>query len=318
MRRAATLPPEFAGLSGQVQYVQRQTMNEYSSSCPNCGGVVHRGGDWPDRFRMFTDGKIRGWCRKCEYLWFPDMADPDWRPDAAEIARRAKEAEEALQRSIEQAQNALEELRGARRWLEYHEQMNENGRMNWNLRGLNDFWQDWWKLGYTVDFGGSASLTIPIWGYDWQVNNIKHRLLAPNGNGKYIQEKRGIPAAPFVCNPDKKTGALLVCEGEIKSMVTFATIDADTIQVVGIPTATPNADMIAPFLDYDPIYICPDPDTFIPPKRGAQSAAERLAELFGRERVRLIELPDKVDDLIVDGLLDKDGLRQAFKRARRL
>jgi len=318
MNREVPLPSEFIGLSGQVHHVQRWSSREYSSSCPNCGGVPHRDGELPDRFRMFLDGKVRGWCRKCEFVWFPDMADPDWRPDAEEIARRAKEAEEALQRSIERAQASIAELRAARRWLEYHEQMNENGRMNWSIRGLSDFWQNWWKLGYTVDFGGSASLTIPIWGYDWQVNNIKHRLLNPNGQGKYIQEMRGVPASAFICDPDRKDGHLLVCEGEIKSMVTFATIDSPTIQVIGLPTATPSSDMLEQFQQYDPIYICPDPDTFTPAKRGSKSSAERLAELFGRERVRVIELPDKIDDLIVDGHLDKDGLRQAFKRARRI
>lgn len=317
MIREYPLPTEFIGLSGKVQYIQRQGASEYSSSCPKCGGNIHPGGDWPDRFRMFTDGKIRAWCRKCDFKWFPDMAEPDWRPSAEEIAQRAKEAEAALQRSIEQAQAALEELRQARKWLEYHEQMSENGRMNWRTRGLDDMWQDWWKLGYTTDYGGSATITIPIWGHGWQVNNIKHRLLNPNGKGKYIQETRGVPAAPFICDPDRTSGHLLICEGEIKSMVTFSLIDSATIQVAGLPTSTPNEQMLALFSDYEPIYVCPDPDTFCQSGK-AKSPAERMVDMLGRERVRVIELPEKIDDMINDGILDKDGLRRAFKRARRL
>lgn len=318
MSTPASLPAEFIALSNQVDYVQRHSDVEYSSSCPQCGGVPHRNGELPDRFRMFTDGKIRGWCRKCDFKWYPDMADPDWRPDAEEIARRAQAAEDALQRSIEQAKSALEELRQARKWLEYHQQMPEVGRANWMYRGLDNFWIDWWKLGYTADYLGSATITIPIWGYDWQVNNIKHRFLNPNGKGKYIQETRGVPASPFICDPERKDGHLLICEGEIKSMVTFATIDSNTVQVAGMPTATPSQDMLDLLYDYEPIYVCPDPDTFIPSAPGKTSQAERLVSMLGRERVRVIELPDKIDDLIVAGNLDKDGLRKAFKRARRL
>ena len=333
MRREAPIPSGFEGLTGKIQYVQRKTANEYSSSCPECGGVTHQGqgGEWPDRFRMFTTDKIRGWCRKCDYLWWPDMNEPDWRPDAEEIARRAKAAEERLQLEIEKAQSTLSEMRQARAWLEYHEQLTPNARAQWLLRGLGSTWVDWWQLGYNDNFDmwrkdgddwekwwTTPTLTIPIWGNDWQVNNIKHRLLnVPPKGGKYQQEKRGIPAAPFLCDPDRKDGMLMIAEGEIKAMVTFATIDSPSIQVAGIPTVTPSQDMIDSFAEYDPVYICLDPDGFQKPSREKAAPIDRVAEMVGA-RARIVELPDKIDDLILAGHLDKDGIRRAFKRARKI
>lgn len=331
MRREYPIPSGFEGLTGKVDYVQKKTMSEYSSSCPKCGGNQHQNGDWPDRFRMFTNGKVRGWCRQCDFNWYPDLEE-DWRPDAEEIAKRAKAAEESLQREIEKAQSVLGEMRHARQWLEYHDQLTPNARAMWKLRGISETFIDYWQLGFSDTFDlwrkngetwenwwQTSTLTIPIWGYDWEVNNIKHRLVNVPPNGpKYKQEKSGIPAAPFICDPDRKNGHLLICEGEIKSMVTFQTIDSATIQVAGIPTVTPSSEMVDSFKEYDPIYICLDPDAYQRPSRDTQSPIERVVNLFGNKTVKVIELPDKIDDLIVDGLLDKDSLRGAFKRARRL
>jgi len=331
VNRLAELPGEFAALEGLVEHVQRQTANEYSSTCPQCGGGVHQNGELPDRFRMFTDGKTRAWCRRCDYHWYPDMAG-DWQPPDPETLRlRAEQAERDLERSIAQAQSTLDELRRARRWIEYHQGMSENGRMLWRLRGLQDFWVDWWKLGYTPNYElwrkngetwenwwQSPTLTIPVWGNGWQVNNIKHRLLnTPPGGGKYQQEKRGVPPAAFFCDPDRADGPLMICEGEIKSMVTFALIDSSTIQVTGLPTATPAPEMLAQFSGYDPVYVCLDPDAFIKPDRDRPAPIERMVGIIG-SRARVIELPDKIDDLINGDHLDKAALRRAFARARRL
>lgn len=331
MRREYPLPPGFEGLTGKVNYVQKRTVTEYSSSCPKCGGNVHANGEWPDRFRMFTTGKVRGWCRQCDFNWYPDLEE-DWRPNAEEIAARAKAAEESLQREIQRAQVTLEEMRQARMWLEYHDNLTGNARAVWRMRGLSDTFIDYWQLGYSdtftlwrkngefwEDWWNTATLTIPIWDNGWQVNNIKHRLLDVPPNGpKYQQERRGIPAAPFVCEPDRDDGFLLICEGEIKAMVTFQTIDSPDVQIVGMPTVTPSQDMIDRFTEYDPVYICLDPDAYLRPNKDTKAPIERLVNLFGNKKVKVIELPYKIDDLILAGSLDKAGIKRAMRRARRL
>lgn len=255
--------------------------------------------------------------------------------DPIEAARRAteraKQAELELEQKIEQAQRALEELRKARTWLEYHTNTKSPSyswsRELWHERGIDDFFIDFWQLGYCedytlwrkdcgewLDWWHSPTLSIPIWSHGWQVNNVKHRLLnAPDRGGKYIQEKRGVPASPFIANPDLATGPLLLLEGEIKSMVGFIAIDNPDWQAAGLPGVTPDAAIYDQFADYEPVYICLDPDAYTGSKPAIQSAVNAI----GRDRCRVIWLPQKIDDAIIAGALNKAGLRRLITSARK-
>jgi hypothetical protein len=75
MNRTVSLPPEFSELNGKVDFVIKRGHNEYSSSCPQCGGFVHQDGSYPDRFRLFiaseATGKPLGWCRSCGFTFWP-------------------------------------------------------------------------------------------------------------------------------------------------------------------------------------------------------------------------------------------------------
>lgn len=257
-------------------------------------------------------------------------------PDPVEQARRAAERAERvaveLERKIEDAQKALQELRQAQSWLKYHDQMNEYHRHLWHARGLSDFFIDWWKLGFSpdytlwrkdgekwIDWWHSPTLSIPIWGEGWQVYNVKHRLLKePPDGGKYHQEKKGVPAMPFFANPDVKSGPLFLAEGEIKSMVTFATLQDERLQVAGLPAATPEERVFGLFANYEPVYLCLDPDAYIRQKPDTPCAAERALNLLGRERVRIIRLPGKIDDMIVNYGLGADWVRDIMKTAKRI
>src|SRR5678816_3484565 len=96
--REDSLPTEFAKLTGKVNYIQRVSSYEWSSSCPNCGGVPHKHGEPPDRFRMWTNAngknKVLGWCRRCGHVWFPDSKPIDkeeferWRKEQLETERQ--------------------------------------------------------------------------------------------------------------------------------------------------------------------------------------------------------------------------------------
>jgi hypothetical protein len=59
--------------------------------------------------------------------------------------------------------------------------------------------------------------------------------------------------------------------------------------------------------DAEPIYICLDPD--------AREEAFKLAATLGLDRCRLVELPDKIDDMILRSHLDKWWVRSLFKTA---
>ena len=320
MIRPAELPPEFGEIRYKLHYVQRATNNEYSSECPTCGGVPHQSGDLPDRCRWFDDGRPRGWCRQCGAIFWPDMEN-GYKPDPAELKRWQDEREEAEKRTKAKAEHALDLIRQERVWLRYYEQQTDESRQRWVSWGIPSYWQDYYKLGYdpahVVYSGGdewqTPTMTIPIFEpITYNVLNVRHRLLNPQKPGdKYRPERAGLPQSLFVACPDMKIGMdTLIVEGEKKAMVTWITSDNPLIQVVGLPGCSPKQDLLKQFEESDPIYICLDPD--------AQDKADDIGRSLGKDRCRIIDLPGKIDDLIIDYGLDKNAINGLINTARRV
>ena len=172
-----------------------------------------------------------------------------------------------------------------------------------------DRWLNWWS---------GESITIPAKTYGGDVMQIKHRIIDPPQNRKYHQEYYDAGQFPFICDVDRKSGGLVLVEGEIKSQVTFITMDTVDMQCIGLPSMTPE-DAIYELLDnYDPIYFIPDPDAFNrKDKTKSGSPAGQMAKRLGLERVRVVQIPQKIDDAINAGLIDKSGLYQLMKMGRR-
>ena len=246
----------------------------------------------------------------------------DKKPDPATMTNvaveRAERAEKKLKETIAAAQAALKDLQEARAWEGYHKQLEENeeARALWEKRGVPIVWQDIWMLGYCNAFRVSTSqgslitstLTMPIFGPDWELLNIRHRLLNPlNPKDKYRPERAGLASQAFMTDPDlgMKAENILIVEGEIKSMVTYITLDSPQWQVLGIPGKT-WFQKIAEQLKGKRIVICFNPDA---EKEASQAANETNG--------KMIRLPIKIDDLINDGNLEKMGLRNLIKGATR-
>ena len=187
MPREVPLPPQFAWLAGRVHYVQQHSRIEYSSSCPECGGEVHQGGEWPDRFRIFDEEHGRGWCRRCGFFTWADQSEKPPPADVLEQWRKEQiEREEERKRS---AERALAHLRSARIWEIYHEQVDGAGREYWRNAGIPDTWQDYLQLGWCpmkrIWRDGAAfdtpTATIPMFEPGWACRNVTHRLINAEG-----------------------------------------------------------------------------------------------------------------------------------------
>ena len=230
----------------------------------------------------------------------------------------ADEAEKKLKETIKEAERVLKELQKARAWEQYHEQLTDDARAIWQSWGIPAWWQDFWKLGYDPDRTiwtgemewSTPTMTIPIFEpVTWNCLNIKHRLINPPRKGdKYRPERSGLPAALFVAYPDERLGAkTLLVEGEKKAMVSFITADDPLLQVVGVPGKNPSKELLAQLSECEPIYICLDPD--------ALDEAVKLARRLGTDRTRVLELPDKIDDLIIRHHLDKHWIKNIMRQA---
>lgn len=244
-----------------------------------------------------------------------------------EVRRKAEYAEHAAKRleaEIERAQKTLAELRSAQAWMRYHENLTEESRALWLARGVPEWFQNFSYLGYD---GGhrfwageqefiSPTLTFPVYEpVTREVLNVRHRLLgeASERFGKYRPERSGLPASPYVASPDLPVkNRVVVVEGEIKAMVVYATLEDENTQVVGLPGkgnfTNPKFELFEFLKDADPVYIIPDPDA---------DPAGLIKRLDGK-RVRVVSLPAKIDDAIVDNGLDKTWLRGTLNGARKL
>ena len=308
------------GLTGEFHKVGQE---EWHGPCPLCGGE--------DRFVIWTDRPFPHWnffCRVChpETGWIDELKPSlkEQLPPEEKMRRAAeyaREREESLRREIERANAALKELQDAQAWVRYHEQLTDDMRKVWEEWGVPDFFQEYWQLGYEparkiwckdVEWT-TPTMTIPIFEpITWECTNIRHRLMRPPRPGdKYRPEKSGLPQAFFVAEPDLPIkGKTVLVEGEKKAMVSFITADDPNLQVLGIPGKNMPGYLKDKLAEADPIYICLDPD--------ATQDARRLTAELGSDRCRLIELPDKIDDLIIKHRLDKWWLRGVMRQAVRV
>jgi len=339
---------------GKYVPLKKVAAHEWASGCPRCSGKdrfrvndqhgwfcrqCHNepgsGGHWMD-YADFTAFAF-GWTLKetLRSLGIERKLTP------AEIAtleaeRKAAQIEAMAEEAAKQAQ-VHKRLTDCGDWSYYYQNLEKypDARAMWNKRGLSDTWIDYYRLGYNPgrEFSSgdekftSASLTIPYFrptftqnpegGADvsWTVIGLQHRLLADNPpGGKYRPHFAGAGKHLFFADLHERQVApvdVLIVEGEIKAMVTWSSLwDGDTclypISVIGVPGKGWREDWLGTFRKANRVTIILDPD--------ATESARRLEKAIG-ERARVILLPEKIDDLIVMGVLDGFKLIEILERS---
>lgn len=305
-------PTDIANAWGHLPHMRQRGHNEWSSACPQCGDSGHNGNDAPDRFRMFAaeSGKgARGWCRSCGYFAW---AETNERPTPERVREATAERLLLAQQERERIAAKIRAVEQAAYWQGWHDAMTEKQRKLWYIEGIGDTAIDYYKLGFCPDHlyqhegqtYHSPTMTIPHYGDGWHLTNVQHRLLnAVNGAGRYRQ-MAGLPPAMFRTEPGEPLkGALFVVEGAKKAIVVYDKLGKRSGLIVGLPGKAPSADMLESLANCEPIYLCLDPDAYMPTlaANGAviPAAVNRLAAKLGPERVRIVKLPVKPDDFFV-------------------
>lgn len=273
--------------------------------CFSCGAD----GDVFDAWEHFTNKSLVELLKERGNI---DPAEANQR--AAEIEKRAEQARAAVE--AERARQ-LEKLHESEKHTLYHDALRENaaGRQLWRSRGISEDWQAYWQLGYSPKFkyktraglATSNTLVIPVKKVGGDVVTIRHRIVNALDGNKYRPEIAGLGAHPFICNTDiERANDLIIVEGEIKAMVTFATWDARGMQVIGVPSKSMMIEYIKMARGRNTVVV-PDPDGY--------------AELQGvckEVGARMLWVPEKIDDFIIEQNLNARWLHNAVKQARRL
>lgn len=272
------------------------TEGEYRSTggCPWCGDGNK--GSASDRFRLILDGGSgpRVWCRKCDGFEFLDALDrvEDIDRRLAAVERRQSELEQKQKEHDDRLQK-LEIMQASIDHITYYNNMGDHlESLNyWTSEGMRPETINERLLGYcpkcpTAPFTDSMTIPVLYRGKPW---NIRHRLLHPNGSGKYRPHMPGLPTMLF--NADdlhRIEDYILILEGEKKSIIVSQETNLPNVAIMGM--ASFQQSWTSKFEKYKNIYIALDPD--------AENRAVSIAKLF-KGKAKVVSLPLKADDFFV-------------------
>jgi hypothetical protein len=328
--------------------------NEFYGPCPKCGGDdrmhVHRTKGWFCRICKKAPGEGGHWNDAIDYIMFRDECDfataynklggsttlsaDEYRK--MQVERQERDAE---RRQVEQATQAerRQTLNQSKAWVSFYQSLDEYSRHLWYGRGLSDTWIDYFQVGYapshTFYYKGeaftSSTLTIPTFRHNlsgqnltWSCVGLSHRLLLDDApGGKYRPHLSGTGKPLFCADLYMPImGDVLIVEGEIKAMVTWAHVQTGdggkhnsplgNLQVIGMPGKAFKAEWVDELIGAERIWLCLDPD--------ATSEAYHAADMLGRERCRIIQLPGKIDDMFNEFSLTVKDLAGLISVARRM
>jgi len=342
----ATKRTNLVDLIGDYTQLKKSAHGEWAGPCPRCGGtdrfrVTNKG--WFCRHCTGEPGANGHWKDAIDFIQFVSGVDfrtayfklvgQDHKADPREVARL--EAERFVAQEMEALREeeerilAVEKLQKERAWERYHQGMTAPQAEMWHERGLSDEWIDYWKLGYARKVHQTPqgpyeadSLTIPYWrqGPDrddkrtWDCISLRHRIVSDGfPGGKYRPHLHGLGNQLFYTDPDTCSlfGRVLLVEGEIKAMVTWTmmwkgdNLLTPDLFVIGTPGKNWKQEWVAQLQEVDKLYICLDPD--------AREPARDLAMQVGQDKCKVLDLPAKIDDLILAGALKFDSLMRLME-----
>jgi hypothetical protein len=234
-------------------------------------------------------------------------------------AQKREFAQERARLETERATNLahrLEQFTTAELWEELHRRMNDENRQWWRNRGIPDEWQNYLELGYMVskqlaDGITTPAYTIPYLRPGYTAVTMQYRLVNPPDPKDKYRFEAGLPAAYYMVTPTQEIGArVVICEGAIKGIVTAVYGGlAEDVSVISVPGKTSWAGVVEAVKNCEKVWIILDPD--------GEREAMKLAGEIGKQS-RVVRVPGKIDDMLLDGSLGKDALKNTFRTAKRL
>lgn len=285
---------------------------ELHGPCPFCG-------TGKDRFIVWPEGNY--FCRVCENTGrVPGTGSGPLGRDTLRQVITAKRVKQAKRLSDWQQGHREGFIEG------YQKAMGDVQRDYWHAEGITDESIQRYGLGYCPErtFEGEGGQTFRSPAYTLphvdprtlQLVNCQYRIidLPPGGGGKYRQEP-GLPPASFWTLPKVVEGpGAVVVEGGKKAIVLSQLVNR-RLQVIGLPGATPPEELYLELEGFDVLWFIFDPG------KGqehsiARAKAETRAKDYLRDRVRIVSIPVKPDDAVVQYGYTVADFRELLAQAR--
>jgi len=333
--------------SDLIQYVtmaggkpERDNAKRYSCACPLHGGenesafsIYFDNGIW--KWHCFTGdcgtGDSISFVMKWQNLKFPQACEWILGEQIVDIESLKVSAEERLRQAIQDEEAArlkkearVRELQVTEKHLQYHNACKNYqwARDMWITAGLDEGLQDFFYLGAREDFTyyehekeyHSPTLTIPYFNEQYNPIFINHRLVNPHDpKRKYRPEMSGLDVPEFLAVPPMGYDGelVIVVEGAKKSMVTWSKAPTGT-QVIGVSTQGTYY-RLEEKLKGKKVIVIPDPDKVTEKNKKVLAQSGNLARAVNG---RVLRLPYKIDDYIVEMKMSENQLYSLLKQAR--
>lgn len=323
MKSMTTLPSVFAELQPLVSNVQKKTPNEWSSTCPECGGR--------DRFVILLSshkGTPFAFCRQdSRHIWFPEKDTKMSKEDLDRVRNLQIEIEKER---IEKAEQAIKVLQDEKAWVRFWGNHNDWSMSLLKQRGFkSEDTIEYLQIGFAPDFEVfymmgeewvkyfSPAHSIPVWTHENIVADIKMRVLNPideNRDRYRSYGKTGVSNLYFPAHDLGVENKVLVVEGEFKAGVVWEHLDDLSITVVGLQSKKPDPKVFQAIANCETVYLGLDPDAFEKNDKSGISAVDYCVDAVGKERTAIVSFPCKPDDGIAEGSLDvKRYMRMAVR-----
>lgn len=280
-------------------------------------------------WQRFQDTEVGGrrvskFQQACEWINGGAIEDAQGMKESAEQRLEAARIETIAAKEREDARR--KELQVAEKHIYYHKMRTQYHKDVWTAAGIDEGMQDFWYLGGVEDFSykvrGCESLyhtptiTIPIFGEENELLTIQHRLLNPiNPYDKYRPDVTGLHSHPFLAVPTMGFDGekIWVMEGAKKAMVTWTRADSDW-QCIGVMSQVEYKKLSEKLSNVGKrVIVVPDPNSENNPN------AFRLArELAGEIGGKVLRVPEKIDDLILNNKMTGSDLFAMSKQARKV
>lgn len=286
-------------------------------------GVNPEGSIWKCFGDCGTQGDVIQFVANYKRITFLEAVEQlDGKPmvdDAEREAWRAKRAEDERQEKARQ-ESAQARFQAAGSWETLHKHLGPSQRSWWQGQGIPDSWQDYWCLGWLSDLWGyGPAYSIPFFDTPGQCKALQYRLERVDDAGKYRFEPDLAPA-PFIARPEWGLKVpVILTEGAKKAAVTHILGTNAKMQVAGTPSKNSDGGICEQLKESERVFILLDPDAWYKPKQAPDDwipSPIKWARQIGPQ-ASIIRFPAKIDDALLAGWLDSDGMRQLLKTKAR-